>query len=46
MPYEVTTDHVIVGDLNIHHLSWGCKTTQVDNCANQLLEIIDEFNLT
>ena len=46
LPYKVTIDHVIVGDFNIHHLSWGCKTTQVDNRAHQLLEIIDEFNLT
>lgn len=46
LPYEVTTDHVIVGDFNIHHPSWGCKTTQADNRAPQLLEIIDEFNLT
>ena len=46
LPYEVTTDHVIVGDFNIHHLSWVCKTTQADNQAPQLLEIIDEFNFT
>ena len=46
LPNEVTTDHVIVGDFNIHHPSWGCKTTQADNRAPQLLEIIDEFNLT
>ena len=42
----MTTDYVIVGDFNIHHPSWGCKTTQADNQATQLLEIIDEFNLT
>ncbi len=33
LPYKMTTDHVIVGDLNIHHPFWGCKTTQADNRA-------------
>ncbi len=42
----MTTDHVIVGDFNIHHLSWGCKTIQVNKQPPQLLEIINEFNLT
>ena len=46
LPYEVTTDYVIIGDFIIHHLSWGCKTTQADHRAPQLLEIIDKFNLT
>lgn len=45
LPYEVTNDHIIVGDFNIHHPSWGCKTTQADNLAPQLFELIDEFNL-
>ncbi len=42
----MTTNYVIVGDFNIHHLSWNCKTTQANNRVPQLLEIIDEFNLT
>ncbi len=46
LPHEVTTDHVIVGDLNIHHPSWGYKKIQADKRTTQLLEIIDEFNLT
>ncbi len=46
LPYKMTTDHVIVGDFNIHHSSLGCKTTQADNRAPQLIEIIDKFNLT
>ena len=35
LPYKVTTDHVIVGDFNIHDPSWSCKTTQADNRAPQ-----------
>ncbi len=46
LPYKMTTDHVIVRDFNIHHPSWGCKTTQADNWVLKLLEIIDEFDLT
>ena len=46
LPYKVTTDHVIAGDSNIHHLSWGCQTTQADNRAPKLPKIIDEFNDT
>ena len=46
LPYKVTTDHVIVGDFKIHNSSWGCKTSQADNLAPRLLEIINEFNLT
>ncbi len=42
----MTTDYVSVKDFNIHHLSWGCKTTQADNQAPQLLGIINEFDLT
>lgn len=45
LPFEVTTDHVIIGDFNIHHLSWGCKTTQANNRTPQLLKIINKFNL-
>lgn len=45
-PHEVITDHIIVGDFNIHHPSWGTRTTIADNRSSQLLEIIDEFNLT
>lgn len=46
LPHAVITDLVIVGDFNIHHPSWGCKTTKADNWSSQLLEIVDEFNLT
>ncbi len=45
LPYKWTTDHVIVGDFNIHHPYWSFKSTQADNRAPKLLGIIDEFNL-
>ena len=44
--YKATIDHIIIGDFNIHHPSWGCKIIKTNNRAPQLLEIIDEFNFT
>ncbi len=41
LPYKVTIDHVIIGDFILNHLSLDCKTTQADNRAPQLLEIIN-----
>ena len=44
LPSEVTTNYVIVGDLNINLPSLNCKTTQADNQTPKLVEIINHFN--
>lgn len=38
-------EHVVMGDMNAHHLAWGGAGTKIDDEAEQLLEIIDKHDL-
>jgi hypothetical protein len=38
-------DHIILGDINLHHPMWGGAHVKVDNEANKLIELIDKLGL-
>ncbi|GAM42299.1 reverse transcriptase [Talaromyces pinophilus] len=40
-----TTEHLIVGDINLHHLAWGGASTAIDSQAIALLESIDRHEI-
>lgn len=40
-----TLEHVIVGDMNIHHSAWGGPGTNIDDGATELLEIMDHYEI-
>lgn len=42
---SATEEHIIVGDLNIHHPSWGGTEVTADTRAESLLQIMDTYNL-
>lgn len=46
LPRNSSIDHLIVGDFNIHHPSWGGHIIRLDIRAFRLLELIDKFNLS
>ncbi|RAO74375.1 uncharacterized protein BHQ10_010387 [Talaromyces amestolkiae] len=40
-----TSEHVIVGDMNVHHPAWGGPGTKMDTAATELLEIMDHHEI-
>ena len=38
-------EHVVLGDMNVHHSAWGGPGTTIDGEAEDLLLITDEFKL-
>ena len=38
-------EHVIVGDMNVHHPLWGGPGTDIDREAEDLLTVMDEFKI-
>lgn len=43
---EGTNDHIIVGDVNIHHSSWGGIEAHADVRFPELLNLMNEYQLT
>lgn len=38
-------DHVVVGDMNLHHPLWGGAHVEADREADELIDIVDEHDL-
>ena len=34
-----TIEHLVIGDMNVHHPAWGGPGTKIDNEGTELLEI-------
>lgn len=41
-----STQHIIVGDFNIHHPIWGGSGARADSRAAELIVLLDEFHLS
>jgi hypothetical protein len=37
-------DHIVVGDMNLHHPIWGRPYVELENAAEELLDIIQELD--
>jgi hypothetical protein len=40
-----TIEHLVIGDMNVHHPAWGGPGTKIDNEGTELLEIADRHEL-
>jgi hypothetical protein len=40
-----TIEHLILGDMNVHHPAWGGPGTNIDTEATELLEIVDRHEI-
>lgn len=40
-----STEHIVLGDFNIHHSTWGGIHIRPDKRSDELLHIIDQFSL-
>ncbi|KUM55431.1 hypothetical protein ACN42_g11847 [Penicillium freii] len=38
-------EHILVGDMNLHHLMWGGEGTRTDTAAEQLLDILAKHDI-
>lgn len=42
---EDQEDHIVLGDMNLHHPLWGGAHVAAEAAADQLISIMDDFNL-
>ncbi|EEA25056.1 reverse transcriptase, putative [Talaromyces marneffei ATCC 18224] len=40
-----TVEHLILGDMNVHHPAWGGPGTKIDEQGTELLEIVDRHEI-
>jgi hypothetical protein len=38
-------DHLVVGDMNLHYLSWGGPGTRTNTAPEELLGLVDRMGL-
>ncbi|RAO68551.1 uncharacterized protein BHQ10_004563 [Talaromyces amestolkiae] len=43
--HSLTTEHLVLGDMNIHHPAWGGPGTRTDSKGTELLKIADYHDL-
>lgn len=43
--HSPTIEHLVLGDMNVHHPAWGGPGTNIDNEGTELLEIADRHEL-
>lgn len=43
--HSPTIEHLVLGDMNVHHPAWGGPGTKIDNEGTELLEIADRHEL-